>query len=79
MKAFVTIYGRPGCPYCVHAKDLAEQIEDMECNYINIREKNITMEDLSKMAGKTVNTVPQIFVFGHHLGGYDTFSRMFKK
>ena len=37
---FTVIFGRPGCPYCVRAKQIAETLEkehaDFEFNYIEI-------------------------------------------
>ena len=35
------IFGRPGCPYCVRAKDLAEKLsnerDDFQYQYVDIR------------------------------------------
>lgn len=49
---FVVIFGRPGCPYCVRAKNLAEklsgEIADFEYRYVDIHAEGITKEDLSK-------------------------------
>ena len=60
------IFGRPGCPYCVRAKDLAEKLsnerDDFQYQYVDIRAEGITKEDLQQKAGKPVETVPQIFV-----------------
>ena len=37
------IFGRPGCPYCVRAKDLAEKLsnehDDFQYHYVDIRAK----------------------------------------
>lgn len=49
------IFGRPGCPYCVRAKDLAEKLsnerDDFQYQYVDIRAEGITKEDLQQKAG----------------------------
>ena len=74
---FAVIFGRPGCPYCVRAKDLAEKLtaerDDFEFRYIDIHEEGISKEDLEKTVGKPVETVPQIFLDQAHIGGYTEF------
>lgn len=71
------IFGRPGCPYCVRAKQLAEQLankrDDFTFRYVDIWEEGITKADLSKSAGKNVETVPQVFLDEAHIGGCDEF------
>ncbi|EHC92576.1 Glutaredoxin 1 [Salmonella enterica subsp. enterica serovar Rubislaw str. A4-653] len=63
---FTVIFGRPGCPYCVRAKELAEKLskerDDFNYRYIDIHAEGITKADLEKTVGKPVETVPQIFV-----------------
>ena len=55
---FVVIFGRPGCPYCVRAKNLAEKLKgevaDFDYLYVDIHAEGITKEDLSKSVGKPV-------------------------
>lgn len=50
---FVTIFGRPGCPYCVRAKNLAEKLKgkvaDFDYRYVDIHAEGITKEDLSNL------------------------------
>ena len=74
---FAVIFGRPGCPYCVRAKELAEKLaaerDDFEFRYIDIHEEGISKEDLEKTVGKPVETVPQIFLDQAHIGGYTEF------
>lgn len=73
------IFGRSGCPFCVRAKDLAEQIgssrDDFEYKYIDIHEEGITKADMEKTIGKPVETVPQIFVDQTHIGGFTEFDQ----
>lgn len=74
---FVAIYGRPGCPYCVRAVQLAEQLseqrDDFTFSYTDIQAEGISKDDLSAMAGKPVSTVPQIFLDEQHIGGCTDF------
>ncbi|ABE59175.1 MULTISPECIES: GrxA family glutaredoxin [Chromohalobacter] len=71
------IFGRPGCPFCVRAKELAEQLsearDDFNFRYIDIHEEGITKADMEKTIGKPVETVPQIFVDQTHIGGFTEF------
>ena len=80
---FVDIFGRPGCPYCVRAKELAEKLsqerEDFSYNYIDIHAEGITKADLEKTVGKPVETVPQIFVDQVHIGGCTDFEAYAKE
>ncbi|WP_417658233.1 GrxA family glutaredoxin [Pseudidiomarina sp.] len=74
---FTVIFGRPGCPFCVRAKQIAEKLEenrdDFEFNYIDMQAEGISKADLEKTVGKPVLTVPQIFVDEKHIGGCDEF------
>ena len=69
----IVIFGRPGCPFCVYAKNLAQQLEKTQgatYRYIDINEEGITKADMEKTIGKPVNTVPQIFIDKDHIGGF---------
>ena len=74
---FAVIFGRPGCPYCVRAVQIAEQLteqrDDFKFRYVDIHAEGITKEDLAKSVGKPVNTVPQIFLDEQHIGGCTDF------
>ncbi|WP_439825723.1 GrxA family glutaredoxin [Aeromonas caviae] len=74
---FVEIFGRPGCPYCVRAKQIAEQLteerDDFEFRYVDINVAGLTKDDLAAKAGKPVITVPQIFLDEQHIGGCTDF------
>jgi len=71
---YAVIFGRPGCPYCVRARELAEKLthdrDDFSYRYVDIQAEGITKEDLSKSVGKPVETVPQIFIDEKPIGGY---------
>lgn len=80
---FVVIFGRPGCPYCVRAKNLAEKLKsevaDFDYRYVDIHAEGITKEDLSKSVGKPVETVPQIFIDEKPIGGCTDFEALMKE
>ncbi|TQV73810.1 GrxA family glutaredoxin [Aliikangiella marina] len=65
-----TIFGRPGCGFCVNAKRLCE-MKNFDYKYVDIWEEGISKEDLAKSAGKPVHTVPQVFHGNKHIGGFD--------
>lgn len=66
----VVIYGKMKCKFCAYAKDLCIN-EKLEFDYVDIGEdmeaRQFVVEDLK------AKTVPQIFVDGKHVGGYDDF------
>tara|TARA_B100000929_G_scaffold271961_1_gene243197 strand:- start:4925 stop:5176 length:252 start_codon:yes stop_codon:yes gene_type:complete len=74
----ITIYGRENCPFCTKAKELAESIETAETIYIDLARHGMTKADLQKTVGKPVETVPQIFVEGIHVGGFTEFQAKMK-
>lgn len=61
----VTIFTKPGCPFCASAKDMLKNaglpFEEI------ILGKNITTRSLQAVAGAT--TTPQVFVGGKRVGG----------
>lgn len=75
----IIIFGQPGCPYCVEAKNLADKvcslISGASSRYIDIREEGITKADLEARVGGPVETVPQIFIGDQHIGGYTEFKQ----
>ncbi len=80
---YTVIFGRPGCPYCVRAKELAEKLknerDDFDYRYVDIHAEGLTKEDLSKTIGKEVLTVPQIFIDEKHIGGCTDFEAYAKE
>jgi glutaredoxin 1 len=80
---YIVIFGRPGCPYCVRAKQIAETLKndnaDFDFNYIDMLAEGISKADLEKSAGVPVNTVPQIFIDQKHLGGCSEFEQYAKE
>lgn len=77
------IFGRSGCPYCVRAKELAAKLtsdqDSFNYQYVDIQATGITKADLEARAGKSVTTVPQIFIDDRHIGGYTEFAAWTKE
>lgn len=61
----ITVFTKPGCPFCVKAKQL---LIDKGLDYEEVvLGKDATTVSLRAITGKT--TVPQIFIAGKHVGG----------
>lgn len=69
----VTIYGRSSCGFCTAARRLCE-VRNLPHEWVDMVEKGLSKDDLAKLTGKPVRTVPQIFVDGEPIGGFDEFS-----
>lgn len=65
----VVIYGKEGCPFCVRAKELCEA-NKIDYKYVDFIKAGMTKQDLEKIMGKPVSTVPQILVNDVAVGGY---------
>lgn len=69
----LVIFGRPGCPFCVRAVDLAQQLEAKKgatYTYVDMFDENLTREDVAAKVGRPVQTVPQILLDESYIGGY---------
>ena len=60
----VIIYSKEGCQYCDHAVTLSEA-EGLEYEKILIEK-----EELKKLCGGSIDSYPQIFIDGRHIGNY---------
>jgi GrxC family glutaredoxin len=69
----VTIYTTSYCPFCFRAKALlqSKQVEFEEIDVTEDPERRAEMERLSQR-----RTVPQIFINGKSIGGYDDARRL---
>jgi glutaredoxin 3 len=70
------VFTKPGCPYCVAAKQLLVK------RNIPFVERDITRRDhwdeiKSRVPG--FRTVPQVFLDGQHIGGFDDLTVHFKR
>jgi len=74
MKAVV--WSKPACPFCTKAKNLLKN------KGIEYKEKNIAegynIQDLLELV-PNAKTMPQIWLDGEHLGGYDQLEAKLKE
>jgi len=65
----VEIYATGACPYCVRARRL---LQSKGVSYTEVR-VDLDRERRSEMVNRSAgaSTVPQIFIRGSHVGGYD--------
>lgn len=66
--AKVEIYTSASCAYCVAAKNLLKS-RGLDYAEIRIDTDAIRREEMLRRAQR--RSVPQIFIGGHHVGGYD--------
>ena len=67
----VTIYGGPGCVWCVKALELARQYQ-LEFEYFSV--DNPAYKEKLKELKPDTKTIPQIWWYGRHIGGYEDFA-----
>lgn len=70
------VFTKPGCPYCVAAKQL---LVKKNIHYV---ERDVTRRDNWDEINSRVpgfHTVPQIFLEGCHIGGFDDLELHFKQ
>lgn len=64
----ITIYGSPGCVFCIRAKQLCGS-KEIPFEYFNLGD-DIPLIDIQERIGAPVRTVPQIFDGDKYIGGY---------
>ena len=73
----ITLYTKSWCPYSIAAKSLLSQ-KGSRFTEIDIEEEpEKRAEMIEKAGGRT--TVPQIFINGQHIGGFDDMSALDRK
>ena len=68
------IYGTDNCSYCQMAKTLCEN-HSIPYEYIDMTTDTKALNELIDEIGP-FRTVPQIFVDGHYVGGFDEFKKV---
>ena len=69
----VVVYYAPFCPYCAWAQQLLDD-KGVEYKLINVNEDDALRSQMEDRSNR--NTVPQIFIGDHHIGGYDDLSAL---
>lgn len=67
-QADIIIYTSANCPYCVRATDLLDS-KGLQYTKISIDENDQRRQEMMQKSGR--RTVPQIFIKGQSIGGYD--------
>lgn len=71
----ITIYMTSYCPYCGLAKELLTR-KGQTYSEINVEDDTAREAMIAKAGGR--RTVPQIFINGQHIGGYDDLAALDK-
>lgn len=73
------VFVKSNCPFCVRAKALLEKrgIPFTEISAVDHREALI--ERVTEITGAAPRTVPQIFLEGQYIGGFDDLAAHFEK
>lgn len=73
--AEIVIYSTKVCPFCVRAKDLLKQKGQSKFTEIDVSADAALREEMMSKAGGR-RTVPQIFINGEHVGGFDDLAEL---
>jgi len=72
----IEIYGKDSCPWCDRAKNLCDSY-GLKYIYKNVSlDEKLKKELLSKKPD--TKTVPQIWWYGEHIGGYEDLAKAFE-
>jgi len=69
----IKIYGTPTCGFCLRAKKLAER-HGLTYEYFDITYSKYRDQMNEALGSKAAETVPQIWWYDKHIGGYQEFS-----
>lgn len=69
----ITIYGKDNCTFCEQAKRLCD-MKGLTYEYKKVG-VDLTKEQLEEICPVPVRTVPQIFIDGTYVGGFQEFSK----
>lgn len=76
MMTKIEIYTSRSCPYCTQAKSLLNQ-KGVSYDELKVNDNPAMVEDAIRRSGGR-RTVPQIFINGEHVGGYDDLAALDK-
>jgi len=65
----IEMYSKSWCPYCQHAKQLLEH-KGQTWDEIDVEAEPARVREMVERSGGS-RTVPQIFIGGKHVGGFD--------
>jgi glutaredoxin 3 len=65
----IEIFSTPQCSYCEAAKKLLDE-KGLDYTNLDVMADQVTLEDFKRRLPR-VKAVPQIFIDGEHIGGYE--------
>ena len=71
--ADILIYSTDYCPYCDRAKALL-QSKQLSFTEINVEHNDVLRKEMMEKSGR--RTVPQIFIDGQSIGGFDDLAEL---
>ncbi len=71
--ARVEIYTKDWCPFCTRAKSFL-QIKQIAYNELDVTSDSALEQEMVERSGR--KTVPQVFIDGQPVGGYDDLARL---
>lgn len=74
MTAKVVMYATATCPYCIRAEQLLRERGVEAIEKLRIDETPALREEMIERSGR--RTVPQIYIDGKHVGGFDDLSAL---
>ncbi len=74
-RARVTLYGDRTCPYCGAARMLLKA-RRIDFDDVIVSDDPELLEEMRRGSGRS--SVPQVFVGGHHVGGFDELDALAK-
>ena len=72
-QADITVYFSPFCPYCSWAQQLLDG-KGVKYTLINVGDDDRLRQEMEDRSGR--QSVPQIFIGDHHVGGFDDLSAL---
>ena len=73
MAPAVTLYTTRFCPYCIRARMLLEH-KNVEFTDIPVDANPALRQEMQQRSGR--HTVPQIWIGGQHVGGFDDLAQL---
>ncbi|MBE0493834.1 MAG: glutaredoxin 3 [Thiomicrospira sp.] len=64
----IIVYANQSCPFCIRARKLLD-VKGLEYELIDVTSSPGRWVQMEERSGR--NTIPQVFVKGQHVGGYD--------
>ncbi|KAF4707478.1 Exosome component 5 [Perkinsus olseni] len=71
------IFSTPACGWCIKAKRFLTEDLMVRCSFYSLHDSPLLARDLINKTG--MRTVPNIYIKGRHVGGYDELQKIYRK